>query len=205
MDLSNAQKETTPFVKVTTTAAFPKVTLSNDPEDAERAIVNEAPDPSEKVVLSYCSELAEHTLPVTLFDAKHKLRIFHDGEERPIVLTAGTDEVSRTALTEITPAAYLLDLKRLYGLLPTGGIGQGWKAIDLTPGESKDTKIVAFDAIELETCIYAAVAVNDIATKACIIYHGKLDKLGPSADDDDAPKAIDATGKAPQPTVGHRG
>ena len=88
-----AQKETTPFINITTNAAFPQIHMPDDLNNVEASHVLETAHPSEKVILSYCSELSDYTAPVTLFDARHKLRIFHDSSAQPIVFTAGTDQV----------------------------------------------------------------------------------------------------------------
>jgi hypothetical protein len=85
--------ETTPFVEITTDAAFPERKLPDDPNAAVGDVVTEEAHPTEKVVLSWCSELSNATAPVTLFDARHKLRLFQDSSAQALVFTVGTDEV----------------------------------------------------------------------------------------------------------------
>jgi hypothetical protein len=108
MGLSDTQKETTPFINITTKAAFPEIELPDDMSDVEKNPVTEKPHPTEKVVLSYCSELSDYTAPVTLFDAKHKLKIFHDSRAQPILFTAGTDEVSLLLSSDISASIGIL-------------------------------------------------------------------------------------------------
>jgi hypothetical protein len=61
--------------------------------------------------------------------------------------------------------------------------------VDVTPGESKERKIIAFE----EDTIYVAVAVRDKPADGNILYHGKLNK--PTlAGDKFVLKGIDAEG-----------
>ncbi|KAI1178509.1 hypothetical protein F4777DRAFT_537964 [Nemania sp. FL0916] len=156
MGAFDLRKESTPFVNITTKAAFPVTELrssQNETDGEEEPSISETPHPTDKVILSYCSELSDYTAPVTLFDAKYKVEIFQDSRGQPIIVTVGTDE-------------------RLYALVHVNGLREGWQALDITPG-SKDAKIAAFDATELDGNIFIAAAVR-LNNSENVIYYASL-------------------------------
>jgi hypothetical protein len=104
----------TPAITVQTDVLFPELYPETVSSELEKPYtMAERPSPTQKVTVSICSELMQHTSPVTAFDATEELVLLTDSAGQPMVFSIGNDKVP----THIFPSPVCALLMNLTNIL----------------------------------------------------------------------------------------
>ncbi|KAL3419492.1 hypothetical protein PVAG01_09714 [Phlyctema vagabunda] len=147
----------TPSITTVTTTPFPLLkAVNNEEKSGILQSLEEYPSDNVFVTAKVCSELMEHTRPVTRFDAGEELVLLTDSTGQPMVFSIGTD-------------------KHLYLLIHVDGARQGWQQFDITP-PGQDLGVTAFDVFEARNGMLYIAAAQEQHDETTIMFHGSFPK-----------------------------
>jgi hypothetical protein len=84
----------TPSVRLQTNAPFP--VIQKGAKDGELVVVS---DPKAKIVIESSAEYMQYDIPGSKYQSSSNFFLLHDSEGQPLILSIGTDRVSRKAET----------------------------------------------------------------------------------------------------------